>query len=189
MKNITALFISFLLFTNVNAQDQDAIKAEANKYYDILKNMDLVKTLNMTYPRIFEIVPRDKMEESFAKIFDDSTIRMQFSNFSIGNISNSIQKDGIKYALVKYAYTLSLTFNEEMDKDFEKPMLNTYKEMYGKKNVIYNRDTQTFVITVNTSMFAIKDPQFGGWKFLENKPTMITLLGKLIPEDVMQQLN
>ena len=40
MKHITTLLVSILLFARLHAQDQEAIKIEANKYCDILKSLD-----------------------------------------------------------------------------------------------------------------------------------------------------
>lgn len=189
MKHITALFITFLLIANLHAQDQEAIKKEAQKYYDIMESQDLVKSLDLVYPKLYDIVPRQQMEEAFKGILNTGIFNLRLEDFKIIKISNTTEKDGVKYALVTYSQKISMQLVEKMEQSVIDKMLVSFKENYGDKNVTYNAATTTFVINHPTSMFAINDPNYGStWTFLENKAEMNELLPQIIPAEVVKAL-
>lgn len=189
MKHITVLLISFLIVTNLSAQDKEVISQEVGKYFETLKAKDVKASLEYIYPKIFEIAPKGKIEQSMNETFNDPTLELNFKDLAIGTVSDVIVQDGVKYALIAYSYKMTIKSLEDLGKDFEKQLLGTYIDMYGKNNVEYDKKTKTYSIAVTTSMYAINSPKYSGWKFLENKKGMEIILQKLIPESVTEQLN
>ena len=58
MKHITTLLIAFLLFARLQAQDQDAITKDANKYFNLLETKNVSASLDYLYPKLYSIVDR-----------------------------------------------------------------------------------------------------------------------------------
>lgn len=189
MKQLTALLISFLLFTNVNAQDQEAIKQDATKYFLTLKTKDVKASVDYLYPKLFDIAPREKVEAALKETFNDPSIELGFTNMVISKISNTITHENSKYALISYSYLMLIKPLDAIDKKTEKGLFKTYQDLFGKDNVVFDKDTKTYKISMVTGMYAIRSAEYNSWKFLENKIGMEAILLKLIPENVVEQLN
>ena len=189
MKHITTLLIAFLLFARLQAQDQDAITKDANKYFNLLETKNVSASLDYLYPKLYSIVDSEKVEATLKETFNDPTIDVSFSNLIVSKVSNTTQHEGVKYALVSYSYTMTMKPLDGMDKSMEKQLLQTYKTMFGNNNVVFDKKNKAFVISSITSMYAIKAVDYNSWKFLENKKGMEQLLDNLMPADVVKALN
>lgn len=189
MKHIATLFLSFLLFTNVIAQDQDAISKDAGSYFATLKSKDISASIDYLYPKLFDIAPREKVVEALKATLNDPSIEINFSNMVVSNVSKTVITEDVKYALISYSYVMAIKPLDAMDKKMEKQLLQSYCDLFGKSNVAYDKESKTYTISMTTSMYAINAPGYNSWKFLENKNGMETILQKLIPESVIEQLN
>ncbi len=195
-----AIFIFLLtsLITNSSygQMNKDEIKLTFEKYFESVEQKENEKTLEYIYPKLFEIYPKNKMLDAMNKKKADTTTDITISNDSIINISETFELEGIKYALIKYSFKMTIKFSETKNEtesseneDFNKAELSyeLLKEVYGEKNTIYNKENSTIYINVSNEMFAIKNPSYNDWKFLENKEKMKPILEKLLPKKVLKK--
>jgi hypothetical protein len=89
---------------------------------------------------------------------------------------------------------MKMTFVSEKDKspedqkvflDFMQATMNT---QFGEENVTSDIEAMSLVINMDANMFAIKDPQYEGWKFIGNDDNMKMLVDSIVPESVRTAL-
>ena len=190
------LLTSLITNTGFGQMNKDEIKLTFEKYFESVEQKENEKTLEYIYPKLFEIYPKNKMLDAMNKKKADTTTDITISNDSIINISETFELEGIKYALIKYSFKMTMKFSETKNEtesseneDFNKAELSyeLLKEVYGEKNTIYNKENSTIYINVSNEMFAIKNPSYNDWKFLENKENMKPILEKLLPKKILKK--
>jgi hypothetical protein len=190
------LLTSLITNTSFGQMNKDEIKLTFEKYFESVEQKENEKTLEYIYPKLFEIYPKNKMLEAMNEMKADTTTAITISNDSIIHISETFELEGIKYALIKYSFKMTMKFSETKNEtesseneDFNKAELSyeLLKEVYGEKNTIYNKENSTIYINVSNEMFAIKNPSYNDWKFLENKENMKPILEKLLPKKVLKK--
>ncbi len=198
MKKVVFIFLlTAMLSLKTQGQiNNEEIKVTFENYFKTVEQKDNSQTLEYIYPKLFEIFPKVKMLEAMNEMKADTTTIITISNDSIINISETYELDGIKYALIKYSFKMTMKILEskndsenEIDEDINKAEL-TYdllKAVYGEKNIIYDKENSTLFINTTNEMFAIKNPLYKEWKFLENKENMKPILEKLLPKKVLKK--
>jgi len=144
--------------------------------------------LDYLYPRVFELAPREQLRKAMMESFADTTMNLNFKNVGIDKVSSVLAVDEVKYALVDYHFTMSLKLLQEMDDAGLDFMLGIFKAKYGKKGVTMDRATQTILIDVTAEAYAINDPQYAGWKFLEKKDQYKNMVETWLPKRVLKKL-
>ena len=187
------LILTALWITTAFAQtDRDEIRKNVEVFFKATQQSDYEKLLDYIYPKVFETYPKEELLKNMKKMQTDSTFSFSIENSKIENISDLMEVDGIKYALITYSYKMYLTIamdkndTEEEKELFNKMMLGMYKNMYGEDNVQYDKKSGRFIIISTHEMFAIKDPKYKGWKFLEKIPEEESLK-RFIPEEVLEK--
>lgn len=194
----TLLPATMLTGTTFGQTDKDEIKKAFEVYFQTVEQKNNAKTLDYLYPKLFEHFPKNKMLQAMNRMKSDTTMITTVQNPSVANISETMDVDGIKYALIKYTFQMTMTLivtQEESDSDEpeeeENPAEFAYemlKEKYGEENVVYDRDNNKLDTNVTNEMYAIHDPAYAGWKFLEKKDSMKPILEKLLPKSVLKKL-
>ncbi len=188
MKKHLLIGILFLFNTTIGAQsDADSIRETIENYMAVAKAKDYVKTMDYLYPKLFDLVPRSVLEESLKNQAQDTTIQIEFENNTIEKISKVLLLKGIKYALVDYSFLMKMTIKGK-DEEGLKMMQILFEGSYGKKNVSLDTENSTFSIQVNRATYLINNPEYEGWKLLERKEGLLSLLEKILPKKVLKKL-
>jgi hypothetical protein len=175
--------------------DKDEIKRTFKEYFQTVAQKDNAKTLGYIYPTLFDLFPKDKMLQAMDRMKADTSTRITMEKDSVISISETLELDGIKYALLKYSFKMTMTIlatADESDTEGEEdtnPSDFTYemlKEKYGEKNVIYDRVHNKLYVNASNEMYSIFNPTYKGWKFLEKKESMKPTLEKLLPKKVLK---
>jgi hypothetical protein len=197
MNRIIAISVFFLILPLVSiSQDmkQDLVNTQ-KEYVEVVRQKDHSKTLDYIYPGLFDIIPRDKMLMALESVYADTTVVITMDDFSLGNTSDFLELDGINYALVEYSFVMKMMisrdpeYDEEEDRESMEFTNEMLKMSYGEDNVNYISDERLFTINVSNEMYAILDPQFQGWKFLDKKEKMMPILEKILPKKVIKKLD
>lgn len=194
LKLIVILF-SFNLFAQT---DKIEIKNSIDLYFQTIKAKDNANTLEFLYPKIFEAYPKEMLPKDMTakemmlkalnSMYEDSNMIFNFDNSKIIKISNIETIDSIKYALVKYSYDLKITFLEnEKDTtqnkyfDLKEIILLSMKNEHGEKNAVLDKNTNIITVFVTNDLYAIDDPLYKGWKFIEKKKNLEPIIEKILP--------
>jgi hypothetical protein len=191
MKHIIVLvLLTYFGVGKILAQsDQEVIKNIAEKYVQAFKDGDMKTIANSLYPKMFDVVPREMVEQKMNETVTDSKTKAMmpaFESTHIGKISKILVMNDVKYAVVQYGGKMNFPTNFSADEaNFMKKMLEEDKRY---KNVQYNATTQKITADLNAEMFAIYNREYGEWKFLEKKENTKNLLSTFLSKKEVVKL-
>lgn len=172
--------------------DETEIRQTFDDYFKISVAKDIDATLDYMYPRLYELYPRTAMKEALQEVYNDTDLTMNFANYKLISLSKTLKVGEGKYVLANYSFNLLMQHTDKSNVGQtvknDLYMLSTLRNTYGEKNVMLDEANRLFTITVNSSMFAISEPGFTGWKLIENKKGMKNALEKLLPKEVVKKL-
>ena len=195
MKNIITLLIALLISVSSFAQShKDEVSKNAQTYYDYMTAQNFDGVLDYMYPKVFEMAPRAQMKAGMEQMFSSPDMKIEFISNEVSKVSDKKEVEGVTYAAVFYNSKMKMTFLSEKDKSAEdqKAFLDfmkiTMDSQFGENNVTADQAEMSLVINMDANMFAIKDPQYEGWKFIGNDDAMKQLVNSIIPESVRTEL-
>jgi len=195
MRFFTTLFFAFLITTSSFSQSQkETIEKEAQTYYDYMTNMNLDGVLDYMHPKMFDMAPKEQMKAGMEQMFNSPQMKIEFISNTITSISDTKELDEVTYAVVYFNSKMRMTFLTEKDKpeeqrtDYLELMKSTMAVQFGSENVTIDAETTSLVINNDANMFAIKDSQYDGWKFLSNEKNMAAFVNSIVPEAVRTAL-
>ncbi len=179
--------------TSLNSEQQEIHQAFTD-FFSAVEQKDNEKLLAMTYPGLFEIVPREQLLEALDGMYTDKRIFILIHDSVIEEVSESMEVDGAKYAIIAYSFQMTMTFNELEDEEENEEGFDvlemTYDMLsisYGKENMTLNEEEHSLHIKhLEKRAFAIQEANSDSWTFLENKTNTAPFLEKLLPEAVLE---
>ena len=193
MKYLTSLLLLISL-SSFGQSHTTEITKNAQTYYDYMTNQNFDGVLDYMYPKVFDFAPRAQMKAGMEQMFGSPGMKIEFIANDVTSVSEEKILEGVTYAVVFYNSKMKMTFLSEKDKpaedqkaflDFMKATMDT---QFGENNVTADQATMSLVINMDANMFAIKDPQYEGWKFIGNDDAMKQLVDSIIPEAVRTEL-
>ncbi len=189
MKNKFAVLF-FFIGVGLFAQTTEAMKKGAETMYEASYNMDFDAILDATYPRIFEIVPREQMYDFMDKSFQNEQLRIRFVHPTVKmNYSEIKEVEAKKVVLITYEASIRMIFETQLS-DFDiKDMEANLKANLPEKTVIYEPNRNAFLISGTDTMIAVADEYTNHqWKYITYDKVQKPLLIQIIGESVLQKL-
>jgi hypothetical protein len=188
---ILLLLVISIKLTYAQKKDSAEIVKEITTFFRYSSNFEIDSLLNKMHTKLFTLAPKKQIRESMQQMLDDKNLKIGFSNYNIQNITPTFTYNSVKYALVKYNFTMNMQFYDN-GKLSENSLSMQYalpglKQKFGKDNVRLIDSTQTVFIDVKGLMYAINDNK-KDWKFLEKKEEQKSILKYLIPQAVINKL-
>lgn len=204
-------FIFFLLISLLlkitKAQDLEAkgimqvsLVADFNSYFLALENQDFDLALDYVFPGLFEVIPREFMQESLEMAATEGENEIHIKNAKINPFSKIVEDERYYYAMISYSYMLEIKstdgedwdeMEEEEDWESENLSVDDYRRKYGVKNVFYDANHQIIRVSQQGNLIAIQSKdefEDDGWKFIELKEDMATVVEQLIPAVILSKL-
>ncbi|MFD2891568.1 hypothetical protein ACFS5J_06015 [Flavobacterium chuncheonense] len=188
MKKKIIVFSLFLLASLTTfAQDMASLKIEAAKAYKAASNMDYEKIFETTYPKVFDIVPKESMKDMFEQMMENDQFSIQLievlPEFTFGDIKKIENKT---FCLVDHNNVMEMTFKEPME-DAEM-MIDIFKTNMEAKEVSYDKTKNAFTIKLRSTLIAVADDSTNQkWKFL-NKDKENKLFSLIFDEKIKTTL-
>jgi len=158
MKTKFVLLFFFMGIAGSFAQTMESLKARAEKMYAATYAMDLKTVLDLTYPKIFEIVDRETLETAMAGIFENEDMSISFTKektkFTYSDIK---QIDGKKFNVIKYRSGMRMSLKEALDDEYIGIMSDGLKESGQFDTVTYDKATNSFLIEGDSILIAVAD--------------------------------
>lgn len=190
MKLKLTLIVTLLFAQLTFAQDLNALKVGAQKIYVATTTLDYDVILESTYPKIFDIVPKEQMKEMLAATFSGNE-QMKIKlltiepDFKFGDIKKIEQQT---FCLIEHNLGLELTLTEKIEGEEIQLMIDLMKEAMESDSVSFNKETNTFTINKKSTMIGISDAETKNqWKFI-NRDKKNVLVTKLFSEKVIKEL-
>ncbi|MEH6534757.1 MAG: hypothetical protein V7719_00075 [Psychroserpens sp.] len=194
MKFLSTVAVTLLVTCSSFAQSQAEITKHAQVYFDYMTNLNLDSVLDYMHPKVFEMASREQMKAGMEQMFNSEEMKIEFISNDVTSVTDEKEVDGVTYAAVFYNSEMKMTFVSEMDKPeedrkgFLEHMKTTMDAQFGEGNVTSDLKTMSLIITLDSNMFAIKDPKYKGWKFIGNDDSMKQLVDTVIPESIRTEL-
>jgi len=132
--------------------------------------------LLLTYPGIFDMVPKKILREKIASTFQSEDMAITMDVFDINYISKAIVAEDGRYVRVDYTLLMSLKIKEDLTLDEERRaekkelFLKSFKVAYGKNQFWFEELTQSYCFHKKNSMIAIENEKSPQWTFLTYQP-------------------
>lgn len=183
------LLVAFLISTTYSAiaQDMATLKVEAAKAYTSSANMNYDAIFETTYPKVFDIIPKEQMKTMFEQMMSNEQFTIKLvqvePNFKFGEIKKVGKQT---FCLVDHDNVMEMTFNEPME-DAEM-MTDIFKTSMEAEEVTYDKATNAFRIKLRSTLIAVADELTNNkWKFL-NKDKENKLFSMIFDEKVKTEL-
>ncbi|MGB3606903.1 MAG: hypothetical protein WA775_00950 [Psychroserpens sp.] len=195
MKLFSTLIIALSLsFSTVAQSHKTEITKHAQTYFNYITTQNFDGVLDYMYPKVFDLAPKDQMKAAMQQMFNSPEMKIEFLSNTISKVSEEKIVDDITYAAVFYNSKMKMTFVSEMDKEeadkigFLDFMKGTMETQFGEGNVESNLEAMSLIVTMDSNMFAIKDPTVTDWKFIGNDDAMKQLVNTIVPKAVREEL-
>ncbi|OIQ16229.1 MAG: hypothetical protein BM557_10180 [Flavobacterium sp. MedPE-SWcel] len=166
------IFIALLLFisTITLAQDKKSLEEGATKMYNYTVNAEYDKLLDITYPKIFTLIPKEKMLQAFESMVDNeqTTIKMldEAPNFKYGAITKV--EDGY-YCIIDHDLAMEMTFKEAIPKDQSEMVVNLMKKRLETDKVIFDPEKNSITVHKRAQVIAIANKLSNNkWTYINN---------------------
>lgn len=194
MKNLL-LSIALIIGLQAFAQtDKKSIEAETLAYFKMVENNDSDGIMEYMHPKVFETVSKEQMKAGMEQMLKNEQMSIAFLSTELFNISDIVNHEDSKYSLVSYANNMRMTFLSEIGKTEEEKqmfvdmMKTSMDAQFGAENVKADAKTASLTIYVESTIYAIYNEDFNGWKFLGNDANMKAITDTVIPPTVQEQL-
>lgn len=180
-----------LLFTvTAIAQDKQSLQQKAREMYEVTVNNDYDKILDYTYPKIFELVPREQMKEILSSLFNSPELEVTILDtppeFTYGDIKKI--NDGY-YCLVQHNLSMKMVFAEKIAVDQQAVLVQGMKKAMATDKVTFDEKENAITIHKRAEMIAVSDSYtVNKWSFANNNKEQGNFMNMLFSEAVINEL-
>ena len=129
MKRVYNSLVVFLLyFISINSfSQQNELKKITDEMFQFTNNRDFDALMDMTYPKVFEMVPKETMKNFFVSMFEGNDevkidLPKQNPGYEISDIYND-KSSKTDYAFLTYDMVMSMIFTNQSFNDEEKVIM------------------------------------------------------------------
>ncbi len=192
---ITLVVIAFLVvnlntIAQSNKNELKVVDSMALKMFKDMNNRDYDAILDMTHPKVFEIVPKESMKGIFKSMFEGNEdfsidIPKTVPEYKISEIFE-IVNDTLQYAFVSYDMEMNMTFNkQEFDDDSKETMVAMMKTkgidvdfVSDNSLAMFMRNRMTIILNDNSTN--------GKWVMINYDPDS-PLFYQIIPSSLLEK--
>ena len=184
------LLIAFMVvstFTAV-AQDKQSLEATALSMYNNTVAGNYEAVASGTYPKIFEVLPKEKMMESLKNMLNGDGYSLMLlkadPKFEYGPVKKV--GDG-QYCLVKHNLVMKMTFKDPVGDPESKEMIENFKKAMQTNDITFEAKSNSFTIKKRADVvFASDKITKNQWKYMNRAGDK--LMEKMFGAEVLKQL-
>ncbi len=171
-------------------QEQNAQEA-LNNYLNDLSCFNIDAVVEMTYPRLFNVINIDLFRQYLSAMMNAKDIEIQSFTTNVTNLSSTTHfSNATSFAQADYNSRIVIHFlNDELYSNTKKInfLYDSLVHKYGKENVEFNVSKRTFIIKKAEKLLMIKE-QNSPWKFLGNNIKYRKLYPSFLPQEILTNL-
>jgi len=181
------IFLSFIFFAQTKANPDDAaIKKSFTYFVNSIKAKKIEQAVNCIYPKYFTIISKEQMTQVLEMTYNNPFLKIEVQNLQFGNIEKPELINSEYFSITNYLFKLKCDVSSLND-DMKKKISTALISKYGKNNVKYLANENSYLINANMKALAIsKDKKV--WKFIiaekEYKPQLVKILPKKIIDKI-----
>lgn len=144
-------------------KEMQELKVALNQYTEATINNDVPKLIDFVYPKVFTVVPKEKMSEVLTAAYATGRVPKvrDIKHISIEPIK---KYDNGMFSVITSSMTTDIKSPRPDNAEFEAHMLSVLqKELAGRGTINFNQETHIFTINHTDKTIAIDENS--GWKF------------------------
>lgn len=192
MRTLTAFLILLLSFQNVlQAQADKRLVERLDSTLMATRNKDFNTILDLTYPKVFDLVDRDQMKAVLSSTFDNGQFVIELDSLRILSIDKPFKEGNGEYVKITHSMLMIFKYKDTSNQEnieVERMTANTMAMQYGEDNVKYDEKTRSIRIFTKPEMVGIKDEKSVEWTFINYKKNDM-LAELLLSKEVRDKLN
>jgi len=184
------LLIAFIIASTftVVAQDKQSLEATALSMYNNTVAGNYEAVASGTYPKIFEVLPKEKMMESLKNMLNGDGYSLMLlkadPKFEYGPVKKV--GDG-QYCLVKHDLVMKMTFKDPVGDPESKEMIENFKKAMQTNDITFEAKSNSFTIKKRADVvFASDKITKNQWKYMNRAGDK--LMEKMFGAEVLKQL-
>lgn len=189
MKKIIVLIVLFTCFLGFS-QNNETLKTDVKKMYDASYNMAFDEVMQYTYPKIFEIAPREQVAAAIENAFDNEEMKIRFVHVNPTFTYSEIKKiDNKSVCLVKYKSAMRMTFERKLEAAEVEAFTKAFNESGEYEKSTFEQDRNSFFLEGDAAMIAVADESTKGkWTFVNYSKSQAQLAEMLLGANVLKEL-
>jgi hypothetical protein len=170
MKTKLLFFLFILIISKTYSQSLETLKIETVKMYDASYTMDFETILDLTYPKVFDIVNRESMLSSLDNLFQNKTMKVRFVHPTVTFTYADIKEiEGKKFCVINYKNAMRITFDEKLTQEKVAIFLKSMNETEKYTTVKFETERNSFLLEGNSILIAVSDERSKNrWTFLNH---------------------
>lgn len=162
-----------------------AISEKLDMFFAATQEKDWDKVLDLTYPKLFNLYPREQMLGVFQNM-EAEGMTIEMGNMEIKNIYGAEDFEGETFSAVDYAMQMKMILSGESFNDQALDFMKTsFETTYGEDQVTLDRENKTFTLQAEKTLFAIADAGTDNWHFIEKNDEQMMILEQIIDAQVL----
>ena len=182
------LALTFFLTLTVSAQTQKELETGLGQMYSNTVKGNYEELLKLTYPKIFEIVPKDQMLQVLKNMMNGDGYTMFILDTPPNFMYGAIKKIGEgSYCMVKHDLKMKMIFTERLTAEEGKQMIETFKAGMKTEDVNFDATENSITLKKQAEVIAVADTLTQNkWMFLNRSGN--PLMAKIFDAKVMKEL-
>lgn len=173
------------------AEPRQRIEDRIAEYFRVNDAMDLNKMLDFTYPRVFELAPRDLLYKEMEKTFHNDEMGIEVDSLSVKKYFPEIEVDKARFRKVRYTMLMRFQFPDRKTGDqadfFERLKVSMEAE-FGEGNVTVDLAEAEVRVWQTSELVGIVDKYSPEWTFITMDEEQKVFLNKLISKEAQEKL-
>lgn len=169
------------------AQQDPKLQERLNLVMQATRNMDIEKILDLSYPKLFELAPREAVAEAMKAAFETEEFSTTLDSVNVTKVFPAFTVENGQFAKITHSMLMRMRFKEEIDSASLEEMMPLMEDGFGKGNVRFDKANNTFVVKDNSELVAVKDEHSAEWTFVNYEPES-ELAALLFSDAVIEKL-
>jgi len=149
---------------------------------------DYKKIVSFIYPKLFDLFPKQTIEDSLKQSYLNKEIDVQISDFKLTSIEHKEVSEGNEYLIIATSYNQVVRYADKNEEATEEAAFHydILKEKYGEANVSFESKENRITATSFSKQLAILEN--ATWNFLDINPNVINYYEKFLPLSIIDEL-
>src|SRR6187402_2546116 len=104
---LTFLLVTMFIIGAYAQSDKEEVKSTFHDYFQTVMQQENEKTLDYIYPKLFDIIPKEKMLDLMNKTKADTSTGVVLAEPSITRISETTKVEATDYVVIQYTFKMT----------------------------------------------------------------------------------
>ncbi len=192
------LFFFFILIVGLNQSeaqenindDLEQIESLVQKMFSSMNNRDFDALVEMTHPKVFEILPKATMKSAIKTMFEgneDYSIELSkvIPKYKLSQIFKS-NEDNLEYAFVSFNMDMKMTFHKQEFNEESKEMMIPMMKAQGMDVKFISNNTLSVLKRDSVTIILKDDTTNNEWVMVNYNPDS-PLFYQILPTSLMEK--